>query len=567
MAPFFEFRSLRAAARLKTIVAILAKHGFDEVVRKLGLPCRKAACPLPGAAHMTVWAKIVMVIEELGPTTIKIGQAVSARPDLIPPELARELTHLQEDVKPEPFAAVKKAVEESLGQPLSELFSEFSETSSAAASLSQVHRARLKTGPDAGKEVAVKVRRPGIVPMMLADLDLAGYLADLAHQRSPALRAANLPDMVQEVRKTVLREVDFLNEAQNIQLFRTYFKDDPTVVAPRVFADLCREDVLVMEWIEGVRVDRFQGSPERRARLARIGLDACVKMMLTHGFFHADPHFGNIRILPRNPASGAGEPEGVDRLCFYDWGMVGRLTPDMRSAIIDYLIGIVQQDPKRVARVALDMAVKVPPLIDFQRFQTDVMFVLERVFAPLESSANMGRFLIDLTAVCRNHDIHLRSDYVLMARALIAIEAAGRTISPGFDVMAAFTPLAREYAIKRSSIFFSDRPLFSDLEDTLRAMAALPRTLSRVASLAEAGELSSEIRVRGMEELQHSLNRAGNRVSSALVTSGLVIGSSLVFLSDIGPHWYGLPTFGLIGFTISGVFALGLALHMYFKDR
>lgn len=571
--------SWRVARRLKTVLVILGRYGFGEFVEKLDLPCRKPLCVIRRGRGKDVWTRVRLVLEELGPTAIKIGQAVSTRPDLIPPELSQALTGLQENVRQERFQDVAAVAEASLGRPLGEVFAEFAARPVAAASLSQVHKAQLRAG---GEVVAVKIRRPRIMAAILADLDLLDYLAGLAHQGVPALRKDNLPELAAEARQIIMRELDFRNEARNIILFNSLttagvaeeqFLADLTgpdglagrgegaererpIVAPAVHPRLCTEEVLVMEFVAGARVDQFEADPDRRRRLAQAGLRGVAGQMLRHGFFHADPHFGNIRVL---------SDAGGDRLCFLDWGMVGRLTPEMRSALVDYILAIVNRDAAKVARVALDMAVKIPPLLDFQKFQTEVMFVLEKVWAPLEESANLGRFLLELTTLCRAWDIHLRSDYVLMARALINIEGAGRVISPGFDIVEGLRPIAMEYALKRRTLLFSDKPLLGDVAENVRALARLPGQVSRLLRMTEDGEITTLVEIKNLPDLVSHLTTTGKWLASGLITAALIIGSSIVFISNVGPHWRGWPVFGLIGFTLSGAFGVGLVLHMLFR--
>lgn len=549
-------RSTASIGRLKDIALILARHGFGEVLDLVRLPFRRPRCETcETTGERNVWTKIRMAMEDLGPTFIKVGQVLSLRPDLVPLELCEELKHLQEDVHPEPFEEIRAHVERTYGMPLSDIFSFFDETPTAAASLSQVHRARLRHGPFAGRDMAVKVRRPRVLATVEADLDIMAYLAGVLHERVESLRAVNIPDVVAEVRKSLRRELDFINEARNIQLFRAMFADDPEITAPAVAEDWAISDVLIMEFMEGARLDKYDGPPEERERIAHAGLRCAVAQMLEHGMFHADPHLGNVRILSDG------------RLCYFDWGLVGRLSADMRQALVDYIIGLAQNDPVRVAKIALEMAVRVPPLLDFQRFVTDVMFVIDKVRAPVGGNANLGRFMLDLTEMCRDYGVLLRPDYILVGRALLSTEACGRVLAPGFDAMEALKPVAMRYAIKRASLIFSDKPLLGDLQDSLRALSRLPQKAAHVLELAQAGKLTVELRQGGLDRQMSNLRGVAYVIASGLVAASLVIGSSLIYVSGIGPHWRGMPIFGLSGFTISGLFGMWLVVHLMKKTK
>jgi ubiquinone biosynthesis protein len=546
----FMLKTTGAVGRMRAITAVLFKYGFGELAISTGLR-KPRKCPKQDQCvfdeQATIWTRIKMAMEDLGPTTIKIGQILSLRADLVPIELCEELKSLQEDVRPETAKDIRETVAKAFEKPIALVFSEFDDEPVAAASLAQVHRARLLDG----SEVAVKVRRPGVVKTIMSDLFIMRYLADLAHSRIPSLRSAHLPDIVKEVKKSLERELNFINEARSMRLFNKIFEDDPAVVAPGVHEEWLRENVLVMDYMPGARLDEFEGTDEERRRLARAGLDAAVTQMLEWGFFHADPHLGNLRIGPGN------------RLVFYDFGMIGRLSSEMRSAIIDYIIAIVHNEPSRVARVALDMAVKTPPFFDFQRFVTDVMFVMEKLHAPLHGDVNLGRFLLDLTSLCRSYGVFLRSDYILMARSMVATEAAGRTLDPDFDVMGALKPIAFKAMVKRRSIIFSDRSPLDGVEDAVNMLSTLPRRVNNLIDLAEHGELTMKI---DMVEIDNQLNvvkQVAYIIAAGLVIASMVVGSAMIYTSNVGPHWNDIPVLGLFGFVASVAFGLWVIFHLF----
>lgn len=534
---FFSRATIR---RMRHILFIMGKYGFGQVVQKVQLPFRKPVCAECAASrHLSQWARLRLVMEEIGPTTIKIGQVLSLRPDLVPMELCEELKSFQEDLAPDSPEDVRATLAEAFPR-VDEVFSAFDETPVAAASLSQVHQAVLV---ESNQPVAVKLRRRGIVDLIRADLAILKYLAELLHEHVDYLRGMRLPSIVDEVNKSLMRELDFGNEARSMTLFNRLFADDPHICAPRVIDRYTRADVLVMEYLPGVRLDQFTGPAEQRRKLAEAGLHSAVKQMLEHGFFHADPHLGNLKVI------------NGDTLCYYDWGMVGRLTPDMRTALIDYIVALVENDPEKVARVAMEMSVKVPTELDYQQFIADVMFVLERIHAAPGSDVNLGRFLLDLTALCRSYDIFLRSDYILMARALISTEAAGRTLDPDFDSLGALKSIALQYLARRRSVLFSDKPIYRNVSRGVSALIDIPAKVDRILRLAENGELVIQLRQKDHASQMRNIRQTAYIVSIGLMTASLVIGSSLIYTSDLGPHAYGLPLIGLAGFILSGLFA------------
>ena len=533
--------------RLRQVLYVAGKYGFGEIFAKIRLPVRKPVCfECEESRSLGPWARLRKAMEELGPTTIKVGQVLSMRPDLVPWEFCEELRRFQEDLPGDREEDVRATLQEAYGDP-GRFFSDFEMTAIAAASLSQVHKAVLVDG---GGTVAVKVRRRGIVELVKADLAIFAYLADLLHEHLEGLKSARLPDIAEEVRKSLTRELDFTNEARNIQYFNRLFGGSGRVCAPQVFEEYTRPEAIVMEYLPGVRLDRFEGEPAERAALARAGFDCVVKQMLEHGFFHADPHLGNLKVVEGN------------RLCYYDWGMVGRLTPDMRTALVDYIIALAENDPELVARVALEMAVDVPHDLDQQRFVADVMFVLEQVHGGSGGKVNLGKFLIELTSLCRSYNIFLRSDYILMARALLSTEAAGRTIAPEFNSMDALKTIGADHIARRSSFLFSDRPILRTIGQQIKLVSDLPNRLDRLLRQLERGEFCVQIEQKDTARQMKGLQRAAYVISIGLITASLVVGSSLIYISNIGPHAYGFPLFGLAGFSLSGIFALWVILKM-----
>jgi ubiquinone biosynthesis protein len=229
---------------------------------------------------------------------------------------------------------------------------------------------------------------------------------------------------------------------------------------------------------------------------------------------------------------------------------------------VDYLLALVENDPEKVAKTALDMSIDVPPDLDFQRFTTDVMYILECIHGARDDEVNLGRFLLDLTSLCRSYGVFLRSDYILMARALISTEAAGRAIDPSFDALAVLAPIASEYIARRKTLVFSDRPLFKDIARNFKTFAELPNRFERLLGKAERGEFVIQLESRDHGAQMNSLKQAAYIISIGLITASLVVGSSLIYTSDIGPHAYGFPLFGLVGFSLSGLFAAWVILKL-----
>lgn len=554
-AKYNPFRSFRAAARFKDIVTVLVRYGFDDIAERMGLSAggkllRKIT---KVEDDLNLYQRIRHAAEDLGPTYVKIAQILSLRPDLIPAALVRELKNLQEDVRPEGFSDIKSVIEECLGRPLEELYESFNPEPMAAASLSQVHEAKLK---GTREQVAVKVQRPGVRRIIDSDLDLLAYLAGLAHREIDFLKQYNLPEVVAEVRKTMRRELDFEHEADNIDVFNLNFADEPGVFAPAAYRSHTCRKVLTMDLVQGAHVAELDMDLSRRTRLAEMGMSAAMKQVLEDGLFHADPHPGNLRVVER---------DGGDALVFYDWGMVGRLTEDMQSVLIDFLMAVVQQDSAKLMHAVMDMSRDILPEFDELTFQTEALYMLDKLHSSSMRNDSVTDQLMEMIEAGRHLGLKLRTNYVYMLRTLMASEATARHLQPDFDFVAHLKPITVKHMIRRYTLLFSDKSPLDELFRTLESAAAIPGQLSKVLKRMETGTAVLEIRHTRLDSLLQTTTTVGNRIASSLIIAALVVGSSMLMSAKVGPMWHGYPALGLVGYVISGLFGLWLIFSMIFK--
>lgn len=543
-----RYTPLATVNRLRVIVQVLAKHGFDELLDRIGLrrlPFWRRPRAVPH--ELSVWKRAKIIAEELGPTAIKIGQLLSMRPDMIPGELCDELKTLQENLPPAPYPVIRAAIELAYSRPLEDVFTNFERVPVATASVSQVHRARLASD---GSLVAVKVRLPGVSDTLRADLDILEFLANLLEERVPSVRAFKPVDVVRELRKNVRRELDFMNEAVNMLAFNEMFADNKRVFAPAVHADLVRPDVLVMDFIEGERLDQFTGTDAERAELAALGMEAAVRQIMHEGFFHGDPHLGNLRIV------------GASRLCYLDFGMCGRLAPALRSALTDCVIALAGGDPVKLTRVAEEMSYSVPPDLDVLSLESDLMFIIQKFRTPC-GEGMLGRHMLDVTNICREHGLTPRPDFVLVARAMLATESALKSLAPGLRPAADISGLAQACLMRRLIPGLSDRSLWTELEEAARVMAGFPRRMDSVLRKLSAGQLSVELKQHDFGKMPATFRLVGNRLGGALVTAALAVSSAVVFNSGLGPHMWGMPVIGLGGFALAGLLGIFLTFKMF----
>ena len=531
--------ALQRAARANEILAVLARHGFAEALGRLGRPARRWAGSVAAPARST-GERLRLAAEELGPAFVKLGQLLSARPDIVPHEILLELRRLQDHVHPLPFAELRPVLAAGLGRDPGEVFAELDERPAAAASLAQVYFGRLVSG----EVVAVKVRKPGIRRRLETDLDLAERLAARLQSHVPALRAIDLSGALAELHAGVLRELDFRHEARHQAFFNARFPVDGLVFAPRVHTEFCSEQVLVMERVDGLPVAEAVSLPvPARRRLAAAGADALLRQAFLLGFFHGDPHAGNL-LVTRDA-----------RLCFLDWGLAGHLTPRLRVALADFWAAAVAQDAEALVRVAAEIAPdEARP--DAHGLEREVALVLREELDFAAGRPALGRAMVRLLFVFGQGGIPLSREYALLAKALLSIEETGRLLDPGFDLRPHAAPVLRELRRERTGVRAVARRTREAARHLLPGLGVLPLELSRLVRRLGHDHLAINLHHRGLGEHDDAMKVAANRIALGVIIGALIIGSSLVVTTGATPRLFGLPALGVVGYLISALLGL-----------
>lgn len=535
------FDVVQHAVRAKEILAVLARHGFADLIAQLELPAGFWQRLLTPAGPVRSTAeRIRLAAEELGPTFVKLGQVLSMRPDVVPHEIILELRKLQNAVQPLPWDTMRPVLEGSLGRPVHEAFAAFDPQPAATASLAQVYFARATDGTP----VAVKVQKPDLARRIEVDFDLALWLAGLLQARVAALAAVDVRGALDEARAGVLRELDFRHEARNQAYFNTLNPHPDRVYAPRVFTELSTECVLVMERIEGVPVGMADALPaDQRVRLAAAGAASLVRQVFIAGFFHADPHAGNLFVARDG------------RLCFLDWGLAGHLTRRLRLALADFWIAAVEQDVERIVQIAADLApVEARP--DLRAMEKEVTLALREELNFAIGRQALGRAMLRLLFIFGQHGIALSRDYALMAKAVISIEEVGRLLDPAFDLRPHTAPVLRELQRDRLSPLALAKRTREMLRHTLLGLQDLPFELRRLVRRLEHDSLAINLRHHGLEDHDDALKIAANRITLGVIIGALIIGSSLIVTTRIEPHLFGYPALGIVGYLLSALLGL-----------
>ncbi len=550
MSPF-DF--LTNAVRAKEIATVFAKHGFAEVIQQINPP--------PGFLHRiipqprlrrSVWERFRLAAEELGPTFVKSGQLLSMRPDVIPEPLVSELRKLQDAVKPLPFAEMRPVLVEELGEDLDAIFSEFAESPVASASLAQVYRARLRSN---GQLVAVKLQRPHLRKMVDADLDLISFFATQLHHRVAAFAPYNLPAVVAEMRVAFGRELDFRHESKNLRYFNATNPFPQTIFAPGVHEEHTRERVLVMDFIEGVRLDQAALPAEPARRLAVDGARSLFHQILVAGFFHADPHPGNLLVTPDG------------RICALDWGQVGQLTRRMRHFLAELFEAAATLDAERIVAAASALAAphRRP---DFRAMEKEVTFALRENLNYAIGHQEIGRVILSLLHIFGRHGINITQDYCLMAKSVLSIEEAARALDPQFDLRQAAEPTLRDLQRERLSPRIVLGQLRRGLAGAMSRLGDLPIDLHRLAQRISQDDLTINFQHRGLEELDDAINKASSRLTLALIVAALIVGSSLIIHAGVKPQILGgFSALGISGYLLSMVIGLWIVWDIFRHGR
>ena len=551
---FSRFRQVgsayQQAKRLRDIAGVLLKYGYDALAQHLPLP-RAARLPFKRVREQQADMQEVSqperlrrACEELGPAFVKLGQLAAARTRTLPPEFTDELAKLQDQVAPLPFGEVRAVIEEELKRPLAEIFASVDETPLGSASIAQVHRAKLLTGED----VVIKTQRPGIQKTVAEDLALLRQLASLAETHLPEWRLHQPVTLVDELARSLEKEMDFTCEAAHLERFSWQFRDEATIYLPAVFEEFTTTRVLVMECVNGIKashLDELDAAGCDRCIISARIADLVMKQIFAHGFFHADPHPGNIQIMPDQ------------RVCFLDFGMMGFLDLRTRETFVDFVWGIARRNESSVATALLKLTeTDTEPARG--PFETDVAEFMHRHFYRAAGEIQFGNLVTQLAQLANKHHLRLPPDLVVMLRALSLTEELVRQLNPEHDLIAQARPFMKRTRMERlrpRRVMTSALELAQELGETARE---LPGELRRIVSQIKTGRARVNFHHEGLEPASQALERSTNRLSFAVVVAALIIGSSLIIHSKVPPVWGDVSVVGIIGYLLAGLMGFWL---------
>ena len=529
----------RTLSRFDEIIKVFRKYDFDKF---LGQTTRNKISPFRSDADNKELLKedfperLRLMLQELGTTFIKFGQLLASRPDIVGERISEELSQLHDDNPPVGYEEIKEMIETQLGGNIEDLFEEFSENPLATASIAQVHEAKLPTG----ERVAVKVQKTNVEEIVETDLSIMKFIANESDRFNTSLKHLNLPAVLHEFDKSIHKEMDFDNELMNIRHLNDNFKYNDKIIVPTTYPDYSTEKVLTMEYVDGIKLSEVIAGDDPKYNKILIAdriVRSYFQQLFLDGFFHADPHPGNIFVT------------GDNAICYIDFGMMGSLDEDFRQDLAELMIYFSDRN--------IDGLINQLIRMDILNEKTDINILksdLNDLFAKYYG-VELSRFngiIEDLLFLMQKFDVRLPNEFVLMARGLSMVENTGLSLDPDIDVVALLKPFARKLMVQR----YNPLKMASNAKNSFfafeHALRALPSLISKTIYKVEEGEVTVNIEIKHISEI-------ANQLSLAIIIAALLVGSSLVMLIDVGPRFYEMPVLGFVGFTISlvlGVFTV-----------
>jgi len=536
--------------RYRQIANIIVKFGFGYFVEKahlkiIHLPFRKRKAEIPAPVRLR------KMLEELGPTFVKMGQILSTRPDLIPIEYLVEFEKLQDSTEPVEYEEIKDVFENNLKCKIEDVFDYFEKKPIASASVSQVHIASYK-----GEKVAVKIQKPGIKDKIYLDIRILYDIAELIERFIKDAKIYKPVKIVEEFEKAIRKEIDFSYEGRNIERFRKNFSSFEGIIFPEVYKELTGNKVLTLKYINGVKIteiDKIEGID--RKQIAKKGTEIILKQIFQDGFFHADPHPGNILITQDG------------RICLLDFGIVGKLREEEKVEIIGLLTGVIKGDSEKILRTFETMGSLENEEIDKRKLKREIDDYLEKYRDVSIREIDLKVLFDEIFSLMRKYGISIPTNFSLLARTVLTLEGVASIIYPEYNLFEYLQPYIVDFMEKKERAKWVLKDTFKSISDIYYILKELPETVESSLKTIRKGYINVAFEHKGLANLTSTLDKASNRISFSLIISSILISSSLIMVAGKGPKIWGHPAFGIIGFMISGVLGIYLIIGIIRSGR
>jgi ubiquinone biosynthesis protein len=543
------FQNLR---RYRQIATVLIKHGFGELVYRMNLgahilPKRRKG-PVEPITDKSTPHRVRLALEELGPTFVKLGQVLSTRPFLLPADYIIELSKLQDEVEPMPWSVASTILVRELGCPVEQCFSSFEQQPLASASLAQVHKAILNDGTP----VVVKIQRLGIKKIIDSDMRILRDVAEMLERNVPESQQFEPKGLVEELARSTQKEINFLNEARNIEIFADNFKEEPGIKVPEVYRQFTTSKILTLEMIKGIKISRIEELKKAgydTEKICQYGSRMILKMIFEDGFFHADPHPGNLFVC---------ENEVIAPV---DYGMMGSLSKSQMDELGDLVLATMSRDATEIIRVLQNVEV-VPANADLRLLEQDLSELIIKYYHMSLAHIDMSTAMDDFFSVAQRYGIRFRSEFMLLGKALMTYEELARMLFPGYNFVAEIGPYLKRLTVRKfqPSKFFKD--IFRILDELRWLMVESPREWRRITDKLSKGELQVKMQHRGLDTLIREMDRSSNRLSISLLVAALIVGSSLIMTVKEGVMLFDFPLLGLVGYLFAGILGIFLVISI-----
>jgi len=542
-------KSIKNLRRYRQIAAVLIKYGFGELVYRMNLasplkPGRKAY----DKSAKSTQVRIRLALEELGPTFVKLGQVLSTRPFMLPMEYIEELSKLQDQVEPMPADMAMRILSRELGRPVEECFSEFNDKAFASASLAQVHDAVLLDGT----QVVVKIQREGIKEIINSDMRILYDVASLLERNIPESHQYDPNGLVEELSRSTQKEINFLNEARNIEIFADNFKDEPGIKVHKVYRELSTSKVLTLEKITGIkisRIDELKRAGYDLEEICKNGARLVLKMIFEDGFFHADPHPGNLFVCDGSIIAPV------------DYGMMGVLSASQMNMLSDLITTIVSRDVGAIVRVLENSGV-VPDEANIKVLEQDISELIVKYYHISLAKMDMRTATDDFFMLASTHGIKFQAEFMLLGKALITYEELARILYPQFNFFTEAVPYLKKLTARKYKPANLMKDLLRIADELKWLLVESPREFRQVVGKLNKGEFQVQMQHKGLEPLIREIDRSSNRVSVSLLVAALIVGSSMIITVEKGYMLFNLPLLGLVGFLFAGILGVYLIISI-----
>ena len=553
-------RKYRHVMRYRQILGIIFRYGFGNIIEALNIEQYiEVGLKLISRTReekiekLSGNERIRMIFEELGPTFIKLGQIVSSRPDLVPVDLVNELSKLQDKVPSFEFEQVEAIIVSEFGKPRKDVFKSIDKEPLASASIGQVHKATLKNG----QGVAVKIQRPGIKKIVEVDLQIMHHLASLMETHIMEVAPHKPVRIVEEFAKTLGKELDYSIEAISMQRIADQFKGDSTIHIPIVYADQSTDRVLTMEYIEGIKIselDEIDSAGFDRKLITRRGADFIMKQVFENGFFHADPHPGNIFVTKGNVISPV------------DFGMTGFVTRDAREFFVDLLHSIASGNTRLLTRLLLELT-EYDDRPDFEPLERDISdFIAMHTSRPLKD-IKTGTMINQGLEMCAHHGIKVPPDFFLMIKAFVAVEGIAKKLDPDFDLISHATPYVKAVKLKKYSPSRIAEDIGEIVKDSFKLMKFFPSDMLELIRITKQGKMNLNFKISGLDKILETHDQTSNRIAFAIIIASLIMGSAQLIDSNVPPVVFGVSLIGIVGFVAAAMMGVWLLFAIIKKGR